>query len=56
MYYEIETLAGNFKLPGDILWALVADWIVSDQVGDKRTPAEYLLPDELRRDFSRSQP
>jgi len=56
MYYEIEALAGNFGLPGDILWALVADWIVSDQVGEKRTPAEYLIPDELRCDLPQPSP
>jgi len=51
LYYEIEALAGNYELPGDILWEVVADWIVADQMGTKRTPAEYLIPDELRGDF-----
>lgn len=47
IYYQIQAMSENFDVPGDILWKVVVDWLVSDEMGWERTPAEYCIPQVL---------
>jgi hypothetical protein len=44
LYSEIGVFADHYGVPVDVLWGLVADWVVSDHMGSERTPAEFLIP------------
>src|SRR5580704_10903638 len=32
-YSEVGVFADHYEVPGDLLWGLVVDWVISDHVG-----------------------
>lgn len=46
LYHEIQSYADQYDLPGETLWKVVVDWMVSDQMGWERTPVAILVPNE----------
>jgi hypothetical protein len=43
LYEEVGVFADHYGVPVDLVWGVVVDWVVSDHMGTKRTPVEFLV-------------
>lgn len=46
LYSEVAVFASQYDVPGDLLWDVVVDWVIADDLGRDRTPVELFMPEK----------
>jgi hypothetical protein len=46
LYSEVGVFGAHYDVPVDLLWGVVVDWLVADDMGSERAPVEFFIPEK----------
>jgi hypothetical protein len=46
LYCDVGVFSDTHRVPGDLLWSVVVNWVVSDHMGVERTPVKSLISEK----------